>query len=146
MVPVNTTARRVTGVQSKVVGASDRIGSLGYEVRSEGWHTSTEPPLQRETKVRMPPLCQDLRIWANGGFRRTPARLSRFAREFDDLSEGNDKVPAALKRFELPGDKELVRAIDRDKLSVDRTIRHDLWVGRERLLSVLGLGGRTASS
>jgi hypothetical protein len=26
--------------------------------------------LQRETEVRMPPLCRDLRIWADGGFRR----------------------------------------------------------------------------
>jgi hypothetical protein len=75
-----------------------------------------------------------------------PPCLAQFAREFDGLSEGNDKVPAALRRFELPADKKLVRTIDRDKLSVDRTIRHYLWAGREHLLSVLGLGGGVASS
>jgi hypothetical protein len=95
--------------------------------------------LQRETEVRMPPLCQNLSIWANDGFRRAPMRLLRFVHEFDDLSEGEDKVPAALRRFERAGDKDIVQTIDRDKPSVDRAIRHTLWIGWEHMLGVLGL-------
>jgi hypothetical protein len=61
------------------------------------------------TGLAVPHLCNDVRAWARGGFKALPTATSAFDRVFVPAWVGAGELPAALARYESPGDRALAR-------------------------------------
>ncbi len=59
--------------------------------------------------LAVPHVCADVKAWAASGFKTLPTATSAFDRVFVPAWVGAGEMPAALARYESPGDRALAR-------------------------------------